>query len=106
MKVVVKKRLRPGQAVKIEFAPPDGGPPIDVVSLVVRVDPEGAAFWFLDFRAHEPPPPTSPLPLPPGAGFTVWPVSRDGLLIGEIAKRSGASRKALRLYEAAGILPA
>jgi DNA-binding transcriptional MerR regulator len=33
-------------------------------------------------------------------------VSRDGLLIGEIAKRSGVSRKALRLYEAAGILPA
>ena len=33
-------------------------------------------------------------------------VDRDGLLIGEVAKRSGASRKALRLYEAAGILPA
>jgi len=49
---------------------------------------------------------TSRLTLPPGAGFTVWPVSRDGLLIGEVAKRSGASRKALRLYEAAGILPA
>jgi MerR family transcriptional regulator, copper efflux regulator len=32
-------------------------------------------------------------------------VSRDGLLIGEVAKRSGASRKALRLYEAAGVLP-
>ena len=31
---------------------------------------------------------------------------RDGLLIGQVAKRSGASRKALRLYEAAGILPA
>jgi DNA-binding transcriptional MerR regulator len=30
----------------------------------------------------------------------------DGLLIGQVAKRSGASRKALRLYEAAGILPA
>jgi DNA-binding transcriptional MerR regulator len=29
----------------------------------------------------------------------------DGLLIGEVSKRSGASRKALRLYEAAGILP-
>lgn len=29
----------------------------------------------------------------------------ENLLIGEIAKRSGASRKALRLYEAAGILP-
>lgn len=33
-------------------------------------------------------------------------VGKDGLLIGEVAKRSGASRKALRLYEAAGILPA
>lgn len=53
MKVRVNQRLRPGQAVKIEFAPPDGGPPIDVVSLVVRVDPEGAAFWFLDLRGHE-----------------------------------------------------
>jgi DNA-binding transcriptional MerR regulator len=30
---------------------------------------------------------------------------QDGLLIGEVAKQSGASRKALRLYEAAGILP-
>jgi len=39
--------------VKIEFAPPDGGPPIDVVSLVVRVDSEGAAFWFLDLLSHE-----------------------------------------------------
>jgi DNA-binding transcriptional MerR regulator len=32
-------------------------------------------------------------------------MARDGLLIGEIAKQSGASRKALRLYEQAGILP-
>jgi DNA-binding transcriptional MerR regulator len=32
-------------------------------------------------------------------------VRRDGLLIGEVAARSGMSRKALRLYEAAGILP-
>jgi len=53
MKVRVNQRLRPGQAVKIEFAPPDGGPPIDVVSLVVRVDSEGAAFWFLDLLSHE-----------------------------------------------------
>ncbi len=29
----------------------------------------------------------------------------DGLLIGEVAARSGVSRKALRLYEKAGILP-
>ena len=29
----------------------------------------------------------------------------DGLLIGEVAKRSGVTRKALRLYEARGIVP-
>ena len=33
-------------------------------------------------------------------------MSRDGLLIGEVAKRTGATRKALRLYEEAGILAA
>jgi DNA-binding transcriptional MerR regulator len=33
-------------------------------------------------------------------------MGRDGLLIGEVAERSGVSRKALRLYEDAGILPA
>jgi len=33
-------------------------------------------------------------------------MARDGLLIGEVAARSGVSRKALRLYEAAGILQA
>src|SRR5882762_7007611 len=33
-------------------------------------------------------------------------MGRDGLLIGEVATRSGVSRKALRLYESAGILPA
>lgn len=33
-------------------------------------------------------------------------MSRDGLLIGEVAKRTGVTRKALRLYEEAGILRA
>lgn len=33
-------------------------------------------------------------------------MGRDGLLIGEVATRSGVSRKALRLYERTGILPA
>src|SRR5437870_1710318 len=32
-------------------------------------------------------------------------MERNGLLIGEVAARSGLSRKALRLYEARGILP-
>ncbi len=33
-------------------------------------------------------------------------MAKDGLLIGEVSRRSGASRKALRLYETDGILPA
>lgn len=33
-------------------------------------------------------------------------MAREGLLIGEIAARTGVSRKALRLYEQTGILPA
>jgi DNA-binding transcriptional MerR regulator len=32
-------------------------------------------------------------------------VGQNGLLIGQVASRSGVSRKALRLYERAGILP-
>lgn len=32
-------------------------------------------------------------------------MGREGLLIGEVAAKSGVSRKALRLYEKAGILP-
>lgn len=32
-------------------------------------------------------------------------MARNGLLIGEVAAKSGVSRKALRLYETAGILP-
>jgi DNA-binding transcriptional MerR regulator len=31
-------------------------------------------------------------------------VERDGLLISEVARRTGASRKALRIYETVGIL--
>jgi MerR family transcriptional regulator, copper efflux regulator len=33
-------------------------------------------------------------------------MGRDGLLSGELAKRGGVSRKALRVYEASNILPA
>jgi DNA-binding transcriptional MerR regulator len=32
-------------------------------------------------------------------------MARDGLLIGEVAAKSGVSRKALRLYEKIGSLP-
>ena len=40
------------------------------------------------------------LTLPQGAWFTV-----ESIRVGELVKRSGSSRKALRLYEARGILP-
>ena len=41
-----------------------------------------------------------------GAGFSLLLMrDRGGLLIGELAGKSGVSRKALRLYERAGILP-
>jgi DNA-binding response OmpR family regulator len=53
MKVRVSRRLRAGQAAKLEFTPPDSGPPIDVLGLVVRVDQESAAFWFLDLMPHD-----------------------------------------------------
>jgi DNA-binding response OmpR family regulator len=53
MKVRVSQRLRPGQAVKVEFTPPDGGAPINVITLVVRVDAQGAALWFLDLLPTE-----------------------------------------------------
>jgi len=53
MKVRVSRRLRAGQAAKLEFTPPDGGAPIDVLGLVVRVDGDSAAFWFLDLMAHD-----------------------------------------------------
>lgn len=46
----------------------------------------------------------SPLDLAPRGQVYPRLMSGNGLLIGEVAKRSGASRKALRLYEAAGIL--
>ena len=41
---------------------------------------------------------------PLGAGFILGTVRRQGLLIGEVAARSGLSRKAIRLYENVGIL--
>lgn len=47
----------------------------------------------------------SPLDLAPRGRVYASRMGRDGLLIGEVAARSGVSRKALRLYETAGILP-
>ena len=41
---------------------------------------------------------------PRGKGYPPG-MARDGLFIGEVATRNGTSRKALRVYEAAGIIP-
>ena len=53
MRVRVSRRMRAGQAVKLGFTPSDGGAPMNVVALVVRADPDSAAFWFLDLLEHE-----------------------------------------------------
>ena len=42
---------------------------------------------------------------PQGARFTLRDMGRQGLRVGEVVARSGVSRKALRLYEAMGIVP-
>ena len=41
-----------------------------------------------------------------GARCSLWDMVNEGLLIGQLAATAGVSRKALRLYEAVGILPA
>src|SRR5205823_9484138 len=46
-----------------------------------------------------------PLTWPLRAGCILPAMTREGLLVGELAKRSGVSRKALRIYEAGNILP-
>ena len=40
--------LRAGAAVRVSITMPDGRGPLEVIALVVRADPDGAAVWFLD----------------------------------------------------------
>ena len=47
MKVRTTAQLRPGTTVRLVFKPPVGGT-LDVVANIVRLDKDGAAFWFLD----------------------------------------------------------
>jgi CheY-like chemotaxis protein len=53
MKARPDEPLRRGLTVRLSFTLPDRGRPLDVVALVVRVDPDGAAFWFLDLQAAD-----------------------------------------------------
>lgn len=53
MKVRSEAALAPGTAVKLCFTLPDGGAPVEVVSLVVRNDRDGTAFSFVHLAAPE-----------------------------------------------------
>jgi CheY-like chemotaxis protein len=48
------RALRPGTAARLTMTVPDGGPPLEVLGLVVRSDGERmVAFWFLDLTPAE-----------------------------------------------------
>ena len=53
MKVRTEGSLTVGTAVKCGFSLPDGGEPIDVISIVVRRDPTGTVLSFVNLPAHE-----------------------------------------------------
>jgi DNA-binding response OmpR family regulator len=53
MKVRSRATLTEGAAVKLLFTPPDGATPVEVISLVVRVDPDGTAFSFVHLANTE-----------------------------------------------------
>ena len=43
--------VRPGRVVKLSFTPPDGGPALQALALLVREEPEGAIYFFADLNA-------------------------------------------------------
>lgn len=53
IKVRDAAELEPGQAVKLTFPLPDGGPPLRVTSLVLRGDGHGHAFYFVNLTADD-----------------------------------------------------
>ena len=53
MKVRSNAVLTEGSAVKLLFTPPDGASPVEVISLVVRIDPDGTAFSFVHLANAE-----------------------------------------------------
>ncbi|MBI4589999.1 MAG: response regulator [Candidatus Rokubacteria bacterium] len=47
LKIGSAGEVQPGGPVRLYFSPPDGDPPISVLSLLVRKDPDGHAFAFV-----------------------------------------------------------
>jgi len=44
---------RQGATLKLTLSVADGGPPVDVAGLVIRVDRDGTALWFLDLLPQD-----------------------------------------------------
>jgi hypothetical protein len=53
MKVRSNAVLTEGSAVKLLFTPPDGAAPVEVISLVARIDPDGLALSFVHLANAE-----------------------------------------------------
>jgi CheY-like chemotaxis protein len=53
IKICTAGDVRPGAAAKLTFTPPDGGEPIHVMSLLVRKDRDGYAFYFVNLTGGE-----------------------------------------------------
>jgi len=53
MKVKSDATLQAGEAVKLSFTLPDGGPPVRVSSLVLRIDRSGHSFYFVNLTAQD-----------------------------------------------------
>jgi len=53
MRVRSSAVLAEGAAVKLLFTPPDGASPVEVISLVVRIDADGTAFSFVHLANAE-----------------------------------------------------
>jgi DNA-binding response OmpR family regulator len=53
MKARLKVALDPRTVVRVSFTPPDGGPILNLMSLIVRVDPDGHAFGFVNLSEPE-----------------------------------------------------
>ena len=45
--------VKAGAAAKLSFLPPDGGPPLQVMSMLVRVYPDGCSFYFVNLTGVE-----------------------------------------------------
>ncbi len=45
--------LKEGDTVKLHFTPPDGPPSLTLLSVLVRVDPDGQAFYFVNLTKAE-----------------------------------------------------